>query len=109
MTINLNDEDLFTAITGSGAYSWGEWYVAVSETGKLTHHVEVNCEGVTGVGTVTPTTIREAIVELRRKYPGTTAGLCDVDFDDPECDSDFDAVSADAVIQQIVLGDVIFG
>lgn len=109
VTVNLSDEDLFDAITESGAYSWGPWYLHLAVTGPLSHHVEIDCEGTTGEGTVTPASIREAISALRAKYPNAECGVAGIDLSDPECDSDFDAISADAVIQQIVLGDVIFG
>lgn len=105
-TINLSDEDLFVAVFGSGAGRY-EWYSYFDyDEDALEGTVHIDCEGIVGgEQVITPLMLRGAVDEmLDARYR-----FGRIDFNDPECDSDFDANMADVILQWLVFGRVVFG
>jgi hypothetical protein len=113
-TINLNDEELFLALTG--ACCWYSWYknfdYAFTPAGKefVTVTMETGNTTKSGVPTFATKNIganlmRKTIERLVQEGQPT---ICSVNWSDRECDSEIDANIADVVFQYIVLGDVVF-
>ena len=108
LTINLSDEDVFCAVAGAGASQY-EWYHTFGidwENNRLTIRMDAEVDGDIEGAVLTPRSIRQAIRDLHAvNYPC----IVSIDWSDPECDSDLDADGADCIIQQAVLGKVVFG
>lgn len=107
MRINLTDEQVFDMVAGAGATSYS-WYLKVAIVWD-DHTMSVTLDngngGIEGA-TLTPGTMRRAIEALDQAgHPGTSW----INWNDPECDSEVDADVADQIIQQAVLGDIVFG
>lgn len=105
MIINLNDQELHDAIYGSGAFSYG-WWLATDTDDGLNATITMD-DGNDGRITKTLT-----LADIRAAIPGAAAQcpiVAEVDWTDPECDSDVDANIADCILQFAMLGEVMFG
>lgn len=104
---NLTDEAVFDAIAYSGAssYPWYHTYSIDEDAQRL--RVAIEADRGHEIAVLTVGTLRRAFdALLEERYPGIRP---DWDWDDEECDSNVDADIADCIIQQAVLGDVVFG
>lgn len=104
----LNNDEVFEAVAYAGAstYPWYESYVIEDDDEAKRLRVVIADEGVRESGTLMASTMRRALDELlEKRHPGVTH----IDWNDDQCDVDVDADIADQIIQQAVLGDVVFG
>ena len=111
--IALSDNDLYTAIFGSGAdiYPWYDLFdTAGYDSAWVPNHtnarIRIRMADVHEQADLAIGRIRRAIDDLVRDGNPTVSS---VDWSDPECDSDVDANIADCIIQYAVLGEVMFG
>lgn len=103
----LSDERLFDAVAGAGAdmFSWYRWFDADFGNQVLNVRME-NGENEIIPAILAPADFRRAIRTLASNhYPG----VAHLRWNDPDVDSDIDANDADVILQQAVLGEVIYG
>lgn len=109
--IKPTDEALWSAVFGSSFEVWDWWINIEYVEGEWDKpgHVRLTIENPDYVGTSRITAnirmdnIRKAFDELLRK------GIVNRDCIYAEDDVDLDAVAGDAVLQQAILGDIIYG
>jgi hypothetical protein len=115
-TINLNDEDLFLAMTGACSYFYS-WYKQFDYSHTFAGRpivvvtMETGEETKAGTPTFATRTINAPLMRraLERLISEGQPTICSVNWSDPECDSEVDADVADVMFQYIILGDVVFG
>lgn len=124
IVIRLGHPELFDAVTGAGALencshyeSVQFYYDPLGRTGEFGEENRCRVIMETGERTpagsallakrvLTPANLRATITAMiEANHPA----VANIDWSDPECDSDIDAEVADAIIQTAILGRVIFG